>query len=279
MNIINTIADIKSALILEKEKNKTIGFVPTMGALHDGHLSLIQKAKQDNDIVVCSIFVNPIQFNNKEDLEKYPRVITNDIKLLQNNDCDYLFNPSVDEMYPKPDDTIFDFGHLDKVMEGNSRPGHFNGVAIVVKKLFEIIEPHKAYFGEKDFQQLLIIKKLTEICKLNVEIIPYPIIREKDGLAMSSRNLRLSKHGREIAPNIFKVLAEAKTLKNKLSVLEMKEFVNKKINNFQEMEIEYFEIANAETLLPIKDWHDSKIAIGCIVVNIDEIRLIDNVIF
>lgn len=279
MEIYKHIPDIKFILSLEKEKHRTIGFVPTMGALHQGHISLIQKAKQDNDLVVCSIFVNPIQFNNKEDLKKYPRDITKDIKLLEEIGCDYLFYPSENEMYPSPDNTIFDFGHLDKVMEGESRPGHFNGVAIVVKRLFEIIEPNKAYFGEKDFQQLLIIKKLTKICGFNIEIIPFSIIREKDGLAMSSRNIRLSKHGREVASNIFRVLSKAKTLKNELSVIEMREFVIKEIIKFKEIEIEYFEISDAETLIPLENWHYSGWAIGCIAVNIDKIRLIDNVIF
>ena len=259
MKVFKHISELKSIININKTNGNTIGFVPTMGALHFGHLSLIKKAK--------------------EDLKKYPRDISKDIKLLEDVLCDYLFFPSVDEMYPNSEQINYNFGHLDKIMEGKHRPGHFNGVATIVKKLFEIIEPHNAYFGEKDFQQLLIIKKLKEIYKLNVNIKPFPIIREKDGLAMSSRNLRLSEQGRKIAPNIFKILNKAKAHRNILTVAQTKEFVYKEISNFQEMNIEYFEIANAENLLSVDNWSDTKTIIGCIVVNIDKIRLIHNIIF
>ncbi|MCD4665673.1 MAG: pantoate--beta-alanine ligase, partial [Bacteroidales bacterium] len=192
MKVFNTRIDIRKYLGAQKSNGLKIGFVPTMGALHEGHISLLKEAKADCDVVVCSIFVNPIQFNNNNDLEKYPREIESDIEKLNSVDCDVLFHPTVEEMYPVPDETIFDFGELDKVMEGQHRPGHFNGVAVVVKKLFEIVEPDKAYFGLKDYQQIVIIHKLTKDYNLPVEIIPCPTTREDSGLAMSSRNELLS---------------------------------------------------------------------------------------
>jgi len=279
MKILNKINRIKDLLSEEKTLKKTIGFVPTMGALHEGHISLINRAKKENDIVVCSIFVNPIQFNNKEDFNKYPQKIDEDIIKLGNIECDYLFIPSVEEMYPEADNTVFDFGHLDKIMEGKYRPGHFNGVAVVVKKIFEIVEPNKAYFGEKDYQQLIIIKKLVEQYNFDIDVIPCPILREEDGLAMSSRNVRLSSDERKIAPNIFKILNKAKEKSGKISVPELINWVKNEITLFKKMKLEYFEIVDTQTLLPISEWKDSENCIACIVVYVGKIRLIDNIYF
>ena len=210
MQLFSKITEIKEFLSFQKKNSLKIGFVPTMGALHEGHISLLEKAKKENDICVCSIFVNPIQFNNNEDLKKYPRNIESDILYLKSVGCDVLFLPSEEEMYPEPDKTIYDFNGLDKYMEGTFRPGHFNGVAVVVKKLFDIVEPNKAYFGEKDFQQLSIIKYLTKALELPVTIVPCTTMRENDGLAMSSRNKLLTPEERNIAPIIYQTLNSAK---------------------------------------------------------------------
>ena len=279
MKILNKIKIIEDILSEENKRKKTIGFVPTMGALHEGHISLIKRAKKENDIVVCSIFVNPIQFNNKEDFNKYPQKIDEDIIKLGNIECDYLFIPSVDEMYPENDNTVFDFGYLDKIMEGKYRPGHFNGVAVVVKKLFEIVEPNRAYFGEKDYQQLVIIKKLVEQNNFDIDIIPCPTLREKDGLAMSSRNLRLLPDERKIAPNIYKILKEAKEKSGKVSISELINWVKNEIILFKKIELEYFEIVDTQTLLPVSEWKDAENCIACIVVYVGKIRLIDNIYF
>ena len=198
MEIFKTIPELKNYLSKVKSTGSSIGFVPTMGALHQGHISLIKQACNENSKVVCSIFVNPIQFNNKEDLIKYPRNTDADIKVLQENNCDILFLPDNEEMYPEPVTTIYEFGQLDKVLEGKFRAGHFNGVAIVVKKLFDIVEADKAYFGEKDYQQLAVIKELVKKINIPIDIIPCPTLRESDGLALSSRNIRLSEHERRI---------------------------------------------------------------------------------
>lgn len=276
MKIFYRITEIKTFLREIKKSGKTIGFVPTMGALHQGHLSLIENARKNNDIVVCSIFVNPIQFNNKTDLEKYPRPIEKDIKMLEGTKCDVVFIPSEKEMYPVPDKSVFDFGMLDKVMEGKHRPGHFNGVAIVVKKLFEIIEPDNAYFGEKDFQQLSIIKKIVQLFDLKVKIIPCATLREKDGLAMSSRNIHLSPEERKSAANIYKILSEIKNKIPFLSVEETKQWVEKEINATPFLQLEYIEIADSEKLQAIKDWKNCTNCRAFIAVKAGKTRLIDN---
>lgn len=278
MKVFNSIKNTNEFLSKERSKGRTIGFVPTMGALHEGHLELMRKTKQENDILACSIFVNPIQFNNKEDLKKYPRTLEDDIRKLNSIGCDILFTPSTKEMYPEEEKTIYDFGNLDKVMEGMHRHGHFNGVAIVVKKLFDIIQPDKAYFGEKDFQQLVIIQTLVKQLKLSVEIIPCPIVREKDGLAMSSRNERLSPDERKSAPIIFKTLQDAKNNFSKFSIEEIKKHVASKINSNPGMKLEYFEIVDKQSLLPVKNLTDSKNCIACIALFLGKIRLIDNII-
>ncbi|MCD4745107.1 MAG: pantoate--beta-alanine ligase [Bacteroidales bacterium] len=278
MQIVNTIEETKTILSNIRQKNMSIGFVPTMGALHEGHLSLIRDARKDNDFIICSIYVNPTQFDNNEDLEKYPRDLNNDIDKLEKENCDLLFNPSNGEMYPQPDTTEFDLGYLDEILEGKYRPGHFNGVAIVVKKLFSIIEPDRAYFGIKDYQQLLIIQKLIEKFEIPVEIIPCPTEREDDGLAMSSRNARLSPKERKIAPIIYTTLKFAKINAGFIPINELKKIVAKRINKNKLLKLEYFEIVDAETLLPLKTWTESNKMIACIAVFLGKVRLIDNII-
>jgi len=277
MRIFTTISKIIETLDDFQREGKSIGFVPTMGALHAGHISLIQESKANNDITIASIFVNPIQFNNKEDLEKYPNQIEKDIQMLEEENCDILFNPTVEEMYPTPDLTEFDFGKLEKVMEGANRPGHFRGVAIVVKRLFEIIKPTKAYFGKKDYQQLLIVKSLVSQYNLSPEIIACNIVREEDGLAMSSRNKRLSFAQRRKAPSIYANLQKAKDLKEYLSPKQLKHWMHERYLGNEDFTLEYFEIADSETLESITEWDDNKNTIGFIVVHLGGVRLIDNI--
>lgn len=272
------ISELKEYLNILRQEGKSIGFVPTMGALHKGHISLIDRAKSENDIVVCSIFVNPIQFNDARDLEKYPRIIDADKKMLATAECDILFLPSVEEMYPKPDTTVFDFGMLDKVMEGKFRPGHFNGVAIVVRHLLNIIEPDNAYFGQKDYQQLLIIKQLVKMLDVHTNIIACPIVREADGLAMSSRNVLLSAHERKIASLIPRTLFKIKEKCPHSTINELKEFVINESKADNLLQIEYFEIVNAENLMPVEHFNEAKEVIACIAVKVGGIRLIDNII-
>ena len=222
MKTFKKISEISDFLQQKKNAGKSIGFVPTMGALHEGHLELMRRAKSENDLLAVSIFVNPIQFNNPEDLKKYPRDLDNDSQLLKSVACDVLFFPEVEEMYPEKITKTYDFGVLENVMEGAFRAGHFNGVAIVVQKLFEIIQPTRAYFGEKDFQQLAVIQKLVQLESIPVEIVPCPIVRESDGLAMSSRNERLTAHERKLAPFIYNTLHSAKLKSTSVTVAELK---------------------------------------------------------
>ena len=260
-----------------KESHKTIGFVPTMGALHEGHLSLIRKSKSENDITVVSIFVNPIQFNNKNDLKKYPRTFDKDKNILEQENIDILYAPSEKEMYPEGIENIkekYNFLHLDKILEGKFRPGHFNGVAIVVKRLFEVVKPDKAYFGKKDYQQLLIIKELVKKINLDIKIVPVEIVREKNGLAMSSRNLLLTEEEKEKASYIYKALLYGKNLN--ASVKETKQKVLQYLKQNGLNDIEYFEIANKENLLPAPDNSKTKGYIALIAVNCCGVRLIDN---
>lgn len=258
-------------------KNESIGFVPTMGALHQGHLSLIQQSLLENTFTFCSIFVNPIQFNDKNDFEKYPRQVENDIKQANAIGCRYFFVPSVEEMFPTEDTTQYDFGLLDKVMEGAQRPGHFRGVAVVVRRFFEILCPTKAYFGLKDYQQLKIIEKLVEQFQLSPQIIACDILREENGLAMSSRNERLTKKEREEASIIYETLRKVANFEAGYSANNMKSFVKNRINRFEYMNLEYFELADYETLEPIDLVTQGKSAMGFIVVNVAGVRLIDNI--
>lgn len=280
MRVINKSSDLQSLLYQEKKNNKQIGFVPTMGALHEGHLKLIKRAKDENNICVVSIFVNPTQFNNSEDLEKYPRTLQKDLDLLEPLGVDYVFTPTVEDIYPEPDTRIFDFGLLDKVMEGRHRPGHFNGVAQVVSKLFDIVQPNKAYFGEKDFQQLAIIKSLAEKLNYPIEIIPVEIIRESSGLAMSSRNQRLSEEQKKVVPIIYEILQEAKKLYQKGAPPKgVVEFVTNTINGQTDLAVEYFEIVDGCNLSSLDNWESTDYIVGCIAVYCGNIRLIDNIIF
>lgn len=279
MEVIESKEVVKETIKHFKQDNLSIGFVPTMGALHKGHLSLIRQSAKENNITICSIFVNPTQFNNPTDLLKYPRNLEKDLFLLKNEQCQIVFTPSVNEMYPERDTRIFDLEGLDTEMEGKYREGHFNGVAQIVSKLFEIITPNKAYFGIKDFQQLAIVSLLAKkyYSELNIEVIPCEIIREEDGLAMSSRNIRLSPAQRKSSTLISKTLFEAKTKMNEFSVDNLKKFVVNTINKDKNMEVEYFEIVDVATLSSIKKWSDSTQRRACIAVNVGDIRLIDNI--
>ena len=277
MKILSTISEIESQLQGYRKREKTIGLVPTMGALHAGHASLVEKCVADNQISVVSIFVNPTQFNNKEDLRLYPRTPEKDYKLLANLGVDYIFAPSVNEMYPKEDLRIFDFGQLDKVMEGEFRPGHFNGVAQIVSKLFNIIKPNNAYFGEKDFQQLVIVKEMVNQLLIPVNIIGIPIVREKNGLAMSSRNQHLSQQQMEDASFIYKILYESSFLTDKFTPKEIADQIVRDINNVNGLKVEYFQIVDGDNLQPVLAWDDSDYIVGCITVYCGKVRLIDNI--
>ena len=277
MNVFKKISETTHYLENQKKAGKTIGFVPTMGALHDGHLELMRRAKSENNILAVSIFVNPIQFNNPDDLKKYPRDIEKDSKLLESVGCNVLFVPDVNEMYPEEVNKTYDFGLLENVMEGAFRSGHFNGVAVVVKKLFEIILPDRAYFGEKDFQQLAIIQKLVEIENLPVKIVPCPIVRESDGLAMSSRNERLTKAERNLAPFIYKTLNSVKEKASSMTVDEVKLMVENMFRDQPEFTLEYFEIADAVNLQPVGNWRETQGIVAFIAAFLGNVRLIDNI--
>ncbi len=263
-----------------RKEGKSIGFVPTMGALHEGHVSLVRFSRQQNDVTVVSIFVNPTQFNDKSDLERYPRMPEKDGALLEHAGCDLLFMPDVDEVYPEPDTRVFDFGGLDQVMEGKHRPGHFNGVAQVVTRLFDMVKPHRAYFGLKDFQQLAIIRKVMADLQYPVEIISCPIVRECDGLAMSSRNMLLSTEERKRALVLSQSLFQGRErMKQGLSVVAVKKFVEDQVYAAEGVDLEYFEIIDGTTLMPARNWDAGRDVIGCIAARVGKIRLIDNINF
>ncbi len=278
MRIFSDIYDLQEHLNKLRKNGKSIGFVPTMGALHNGHISLIKSSITENDITVCSIFVNPTQFNNSADLQNYPRTMNADIELLDSINCDLVFTPTVEAMYPKPEtEILFNFGTIEQVMEGKDRPGHFQGVGTIVKKLFDIVEPNNAYFGKKDYQQLLIIKELTRQYNLSPNIIGCEIIRENDGLAMSSRNTRLTKHQRDEAPFIRKTMLWAKENIENYSPNNLTKEVENRINSNSEMRITYFEISEANTLIKCENWESNTDYIGFIVVEMGDVRLIDNI--
>ncbi len=277
MYIISSLNDLKKVIGNIKDKGNTIGFVPTMGALHQGHLSLVNRARDENDIIMVSIFVNPTQFNDKTDLANYPRMPDKDAELLNSYKVDYIFLPTEQEMYPEPDNMIFNLGGLDRVLEGKYRPGHFNGVAQIVYKFLINIQPDKAYFGEKDFQQLVIIKQLVGSQNLKVDIVSCPIVREPDGLAMSSRNMLLTPEQRKHAVLISKYLVESTQQINTMSVKALKEWVKEKINEDPLLEVEYFEIVNDKTLADIDSWDDNAGKVGLVAVRVGKIRLIDNI--
>lgn len=257
----------------------SLGFVPTMGALHEGHIALVERAVQENDLTIVSIFVNPIQFNNPEDLEKYPRTLEKDLEMLDAAACDMVFIPTPEGMYPEAVQEKYDFGQLERVMEGALRPGHFNGVAVVVKRLFEIVRPQRAYFGEKDFQQLRIIQQLVIQESLPVEIVPCPIVREEDGLAMSSRNRRLNPEERGNAPAIYETLRWARTMAGKLPVDQLCREAEARLNAVPGMKTEYFILAETDTLQPVLHWDEKQKGIAAFVALwLGEVRLIDNML-
>lgn len=277
MEIIRTVELLRRRVEEEKQCGRSVGLVPTMGALHAGHVSLIDRARKENDIVVVSVFVNPTQFNNLEDLRSYPRTEDDDCEKMTNAGVDIAFIPSVEEVYPEPDTRIFDLGPVAEVMEGPMRPGHFNGVAQIVSKLFDMVQPHRAYFGEKDFQQIAVIRRMVELEGFNIDIIDCPIMREIDGLAMSSRNVRLTPSQRQIAPAIYKALVASLEYAQTHSIAETKQHVIDEINAQPEMEVEYYEIVDSLTMQPINNWDDSNCPVGCITVYCGEVRLIDNI--
>ncbi len=279
ITVISSTEQAKQILGELRARGLKLGFVPTMGALHEGHLSLVKRAVAENDIVAVSIFVNPTQFNDKNDLKNYPRTPERDLAMLEGAGAHYVFMPTESDIYPEPDTRQFDFGLLDKVMEGKHRPGHFNGVAQVVSKLFDIVQPYRAYFGQKDFQQLAIIRELVRQNGYGIEIVACPILREPDGLAMSSRNALLTPEKRANAPLISKTLFEARNQMDGISVENLIHWVEATINSNPHLEVEYFEISNAVTLEPIRDWSAADSIVGCIAVRAGLVRLIDNVIF
>ncbi len=279
MQIFRDIDSIKAAIETQKKANKSIGLVPTMGALHEGHSTLIECSMAENDLTVCSIFVNPTQFNNADDLKNYPRTFEKDLKILEKLHCDMLFVPEVDEMYSQRAAISFNFGSLESIMEGAFRPGHFNGVALVVCKLFHIVAPHRAYFGQKDLQQFSIIKRLVSDLYFDIELKCIPTVREEDGLAMSSRNLRLSAQGRTKAAKIFETLQlGSNQLANGEAYSNIKPQLVYSLQN-EGLEVEYLELVDADTLIPVENKLSGNSVALCIAVKIDGIRLIDNKVF
>lgn len=277
MNIVHTIKDLQAALEALRAQGKTVGLVPTMGALHAGHASLVKRCVAENDVTVVSVFVNPTQFNDKNDLAKYPRTLDADCRLLEACGATFAFAPSVEEMYPEPDTRHFSYAPLDTVMEGAFRPGHFNGVCQVVSKLFDIVKPDRAYFGEKDFQQLAIIREMVRQMHFPLEIVGCPIVREEDGLALSSRNMRLSAEERQQALHISKTLFESRDYAATHTVAETQRFVEDSIAAVSGLRLEYFELVDGDTLQKIANWEDTDYAVGCITVFCGEVRLIDNI--
>lgn len=293
MIIIYSIEQLKNYLYNANKRQNIVGFVPTMGALHLGHISLINAAKAQCGLVVCSIFINPTQFNDLNDLQNYPKTFEADCKLLESAGCDIVFAPEISEMYTFEELELkkqniedknwangktVDFGSLVKVMEGAHRPGHFNGVAQVVSKLFRIVKPDKAYFGQKDFQQLAVIRKMVNQLEMPIEIIACPIIRERNGLAMSSRNERLSISQRNTASLISKTLFEAKELQTVKTIPELKSWAENQLKSETQLELEYFEISDANTLQAIVDYQQAESAVACVALKIGNVRLIDNII-
>lgn len=279
MKVLRTVGELRSAMDAAREAGQTIGLVPTMGALHAGHMSLVDTARHQNDIVVASVFVNPTQFNNPNDLSTYPRTEEADCALLDEHGADYAFIPSVEEMYPEPDTRVFDLGEVAAVMEGAMRPGHFNGVAQVVSKLFDMVRPTRAYFGEKDFQQIAVIRKMVQLEGFDLEIVACPIKREADGLALSSRNVRLTPEGRKQAPAIHRILEQSLSLAATKSPDELKRWVKEQIDAVPGLETEYYAIADALTMQPVQNWDSPNGTVGCVTVYCGDVRLIDNILY
>lgn len=273
MLVINTVNELVKTAAALRGEGKTIGLVPTMGALHEGHLSLIRRAREQNDVVFVSIFVNPVQFNNPDDLRKYPRTLDSDVQLIGDL-ADYVFAPSVEEVFPTPPTEEYHYGPVEEVMEGAARPGHFNGVGVIVGRLLKWTNPHKAYFGEKDYQQIAVIRQLVRICDIQSEIVPCPIVREPNGLAMSSRNRLLSPEQFELAANIHRILEASK---QQPDVPQIKAFVESEIGKIDAFKLDYFEIADDLTLQTVNSLADAQGVMGFITVYVGEVRLIDNI--
>ena len=279
MIVFERIADLQNALFDDRKAGRTIGLVPTMGALHEGHASLVRRSVKENDITVVSVFLNPTQFNDKNDLKNYPRTLDADCKLIEECGAQYVFAPSVKEMYPTEDKREFEFPPVSTVMEGAHRPGHFNGVCQVVSRLFYIAKPDKAYFGEKDFQQIAVVKAMVNYLKIDVKIVECDIVRDEDGLARSSRNTLLAPEERAIAPNIYKALKDSVVYSKNHSVKATHDKVVDDINAVEGLDVEYFSIVDGNTLLDIDDWNSTNYAVGCITVYCGKkpIRLIDHI--
>ena len=278
MKVIATVKELKSAISAARSEGKTVGLVPTMGALHKGHLSLVRRACAENDFVVVSVFVNPTQFNNPEDLRTYPRTLEADVKLLSDNtETAVVFAPTIEEVYPEPDTRQFSFGPLAEVMEGKFRPGHFNGVAQVVSKLFYFAGPDRAYFGEKDFQQIAIVKKMTRDLGLTLQIVECPIVREDDGLAVSSRNTLLTPEHRAAAPHIHASMEASLSQVGRLTPSQLEGWTINQVEQNPLLKVEYYEIVDGLTLQPIRSWDETDYAVGCITVFAGKVRLIDNI--
>lgn len=281
MKVFGSIVELQNELFDVRKAGKQVGLVPTMGALHEGHASLVARSVKENGVTVVSVFVNPTQFNDKNDLKNYPRTLEDDCRLLEMLGTDYVFAPTVEEMYPTPDTRRFDFPPVTTVMEGAYRPGHFNGVCQVVSRLFYIVKPDRAYFGEKDWQQIAVVKTMVKYLNLPVEIVECDIVRDEDGLAKSSRNALLTTEERKIAPHIYRVLKEAPQWAKTMTVTEVHDRVVNDINAVKGLEVEYFSIVDGHTLLDITDWTASDAIVGCITVYCGNtpIRLIDHIKF
>lgn len=275
MKVVNNVAALHAALA--ECPKEGIGFVPTMGALHAGHRSLVERARRENDTVVVSVFVNPTQFNDKNDLRNYPRTPEADCAVLEAAGADIVFMPSVEEVYPEPDTRIFDFGQIDKVMEGATRPGHFNGVAQVVSRLFDLVKPRRAYFGEKDFQQIAVIKAMVAQLGIDIEIVECAIVRGEDGLALSSRNELLTPEHRKAAPHIYATISQCSEKMATMSPEELTEWVVKTIDSNPLLKTIYFEAVDARSMQRVERWSDSERIQGCCAVQAGDIRLIDNI--
>lgn len=281
MKIIRTLYDMTEYTVRQRNREASVGFVPTMGALHEGHMSLVHQAVRENTVAVVSVFVNPIQFNNKDDFEKYPRTEEEDFKMLAAAGVDAVFAPSSEEIYPEGNNDFkkYQLGSVAEVMEGKYRPGHFQGVARVLDILFRLINPNRAYFGEKDFQQIAVVRNLIKSEGLNVEIIACPIKRAPDGLALSSRNQRLSDEQRKVAPEIYETLKYSVEYSQSHSVRATHDTVVEHLDAIPGMKVEYFEIIDARTLAPIEEWEESNWIVGCITVFLGDVRLIDNIVY
>ena len=277
MEVINNISQLRKSLALHRSKGQTIGLVPTMGALHEGHASLVRRSVKENDVTVVSVFLNPTQFNDPKDLERYPRTLDADCQLLEECGADIVFAPSVKEIYPEPDTRQFSYPPTDSVMEGAMRPGHFNGVCQIVSKLFSYVEPDRAYFGETDYQQIAVIRRMVEDLGFKLQIVPCPVVRQDDGLALSSRNTLLTKKERVTAANIYRILNESRSLG--LTVQQTHDYVVDEINKIPGLEVQYFSIVDGDSLADVNSWDDAQSIVGCITVfcGSKPIRLIDHI--